>query len=1590
MLRSTLSLFLTLVVTSSLVGSAWAACPVGDLDGDCDVDFMDVYLLAWQWLFPSGSEADIDGTNGVTLVDLAKLAENWGVVGERTGSVEVEITPKAAINLGAKWRIDGGPWLDSGERVSELAVGSHLVEFKAIDTWVKPADEEVSVSEGLITPVNAAYKHPLKINEFMASNSGNALNSPEGNAKDEHGQYDDWIELFNSSDSTIDAAGMYLRDADDNVWRFPSNNPLTSIVPGGYLLIWADNWADNDVNVGPLHANFKLSANGDKILLYDTDGESLIDSIDFGEQTTDISYGRDVNDDWRFFPYPSPGWENEDAYIDAVSDTKFSHNRGFYDAPFSVTIATETKGATIKYTTDDTVPSETTGQEYTGPIPINTTTCLRAMAFKPGWKPTDVDTHTYIFVDDVIDHPKMSTVITHDRIWGSKMRPALLEIPTISLVTPYTIPDEPIQSPPEVPVSIEMIFPDGTEGFQANGCVERFGGQYTVWPKQALRVSFKSIYGPSRLNFDLFSDTPYGGDDAADSFNQIILRNGSHDSIFYGGYTSKGTYIRNRYCFDRQFEMGHLSLRGKFVHMYLNGVYWGLYHLMERPTADFMATYLGGEEEDYDIMKGRSGIFAAEGNREAWDYLVSHTNNYEIVQEYMDVDNYIDYMLLNFYGGNDHDWYSMHNWYAGRRREAGNKFIFFMWDNDFLMRRLNGNTIDNGGPSNMFPSLIQHEDFRIRLADRAQKLFFDDGMLTPDRVRADFDELANRIARLIVPECARWLNEISWGTYTPTSWQQYVDWIKFNWANVRTNTVLQQMRDAGLLPDVDAPRFYVNGEHQHGGYISSSDSISMTAEKGTIYYTTDGTDPRIPKTSGMITTTLVARNASKRLLVPDGPLSESWRGGAAFDDTGWYLVSGSPGGVGYDEGSDYDPFISYDVESLMNGDVNPSANPSALLRIQFNVDADDLARFSAMKLKVQYDDGFVAYINGQEVARANFTTYTGEPEWNSHASAIHEDAQAVVFEEIDISDHIDALRAGQNILAIQGMNISTTSSDFLINAELVAGQGTGGGVHPAAIAYTGPFTLGKSTHIKARAKSGATWSALNEATFAVGPVAEGLRITEIMYHPQETGNPDDPNEEFIELTNVGPETINLNLVRFTNGLDLTFGDVDLVPGGYVVVVKDVSAFAAAHPEFSGVIAAQYNGSLNNAGERIELVDALGQTIHDFRYRDGWRSITDGGGFSLTIIDPTSPDPNSWGEKDAWRASVYAGGSPGTDDSGIIPNPGAIVINEVLAHSHAAAPDWIELYNTTDSEIDIGGWYLSDSELDLKKYRFAEPTRIQPYAYLVVYEDANFGEAAADPGRITGFALNENGDEVYLSSAEGGVLTGYREVEEFGASATGISFGRYFKSSTGNYNFVPMREPTPRGPNAYPQVGPIVISEIMYNPDWPAGGVYVNDSYEYIELRNIGSEPVALYRYDKGSPWKFTSGVEFVFPDQPDEVIIPAGESIVVVRDPDAFMWRYPFVPAEKVYGPYTGRLANDGERLELSMPGDIDEFGHRYYIRVDRVVYSDGSHPEGCPGGVDLWPEQADGGGKSLTRIVPELYGNDPNNWTAATPSPGG
>jgi len=489
---------------------------------------------------------------------------------------------------------------------------------------------------------------------------------------------------------------------------------------------------------------------------------------------------------------------------------------------------------------------------------------------------------------------------------------------------------------------------------------------------------------------------------------------------------------------------------------------------------------------------------------------------------------------------------------------------------------------------------------------------------------------------------------------------------------------------------------------------------------------------------------------------------------------------------------------------------------------------------------------------------------------------------------------------------------------------------------------------------------------------------DGLRIAEIMVHPAEppTGHPD---AEFVEIKNIGSKDVNLDGVRFIEGIEFTFGNLTLSPGQHTVVVKNQAVFESLYGK-DLPIAGQFTGRLDNAGESITLVDSHGMTLVRFHYDPAWYSSTDGAGYSLVAAAPATTGPDDWSVAAAWRPSAKLGGSPGKDDPADIPAPGSIVINELLAHSHESASDWIEIYNTTSQPIAIGGWFLSNSSKDLTKFQIYSGTVVPAKGYVVLYEKAWFNNPSA-PGCRVPFAFSEAGDQACLSSGYNGQLTGYRERVKFGASERAVSFGRYTLSD-GTADFVSLSQETPGAANAYPKVGPVVISEIMYNPSG-------SSDLEYVELLNVSSEPVALYDAATRLGWRFTDdpnepGIVLAFSGASNVTISP-GEHVLLVRNPAVFKVHYSVPEGTQVFQWAGGKLSNAGAKLDLSKALDIDGTGTIAWLLVDRVAYSDGSHPSGQ----DPWPAGADGTGMALARIKATDYGNDPVNWKAALPSPG-
>ena len=408
----------------------------------------------------------------------------------------------------------------------------------------------------------------------------------------------------------------------------------------------------------------------------------------------------------------------------------------------------------------------------------------------------------------------------------------------------------------------------------------------------------------------------------------------------------------------------------------------------------------------------------------------------------------------------------------------------------------------------------------------------------------------------------------------------------------------QQSKAIGL---VAGQRYYIEALHKGG---SGSDNLAVAWQT--------------PTSSRQV--------ISGRFLSPAGI---AWVA-VDYDDKAWR--SGA-GGVGFER----NPGDAVNFTSLIGLDIQGDIfgkTPSCYIRIPFTVTSRDLV---TLTLKARYDDGFIAYLNGAEILRVNLDG-NAMAMWNSAAQTSRPDGEAIQFQRFDLTRYLGLLRSGKNVLAIHALNAAAADDDMLLSAELEGNAVSQGDVSPTAVRDAGPIALTRSVQVKARAFDG-QWSALAEEVFSVGPVAESLRITEIMYRP---GPSQDPNAEYVELQNVGTVPINLNLVSFVQGIDFTFEGLDLGPGERTVVVQDRAAFEAAYG--TGIpVAGVYAGRLNDGGERIVLKDATGGTILDFEYADGWYRAADGGGLSLTIVDAADPDRAHWSLKSAWRASTPSPG-----------------------------------------------------------------------------------------------------------------------------------------------------------------------------------------------------------------------------------------------------------------------------------------------------------------------------------------------------------
>jgi hypothetical protein len=620
----------------------------------------------------------------------------------------------------------------------------------------------------------------------------------------------------------------------------------------------------------------------------------------------------------NFIAAPSPGALNNAGFIGVVADTKFSVNRGFYDTPFSLSITTATAGASVYFTTNGSAPSPVNGFLHSSPINITGNSFIRAQAFLSGWIPSGIDTHSYIFLRDVLrqsnnipnyptvwqasypaDYAMDSNIVQHV-VYGATISNDLRTIATLALVTDQNglwhsstgiYPNATSTGPAwERAASLELIRGDGQTEFATTAKIQMHGNasrDNVRTPKHSIRANFSSDFGPTRLDYNWFG----GGVQEHDA---IVLRSCGFVDGWAGRYADNNLYISSetgeqfrglRYrpettCYLRDVwvkesfrEMGWISSRTAFVHLYLNGLYWGLYEPSERYGASYYQKHLGGEEGAWDVVVGEDNNgppVLVDGSLTDWNNVLALANAgvasepaYAAITNLVEIDNLIDYMLLHIVAESE-DW-PRHNWYVAHRRAtngvAGTKFVCAVWDQELTLDRLvrrdrtsvGGSAGEVYSPARVYQQLRAWPEFVRQFGDRVHKHLFNGGVLTPSNNVNRILEPAATIRDALVGESARWgdarktgvpAGQIGTGvTFTRDEWwQPEMDKLTTNFFQHLTADNIVRLRAAGLYPQLNAPVF-----SQFGGAVSNGFALTITHTNGagTIYFTTDGTDPRV-------------------------------------------------------------------------------------------------------------------------------------------------------------------------------------------------------------------------------------------------------------------------------------------------------------------------------------------------------------------------------------------------------------------------------------------------------------------------------------------------------------------------------------------------------------------------------------------------------------------------------------------------------------------------------------------------------------------------------------------------------------------------
>ncbi len=643
----------------------------------------------------------------------------------------------------------------------------------------------------------------LFINEFMASNS-NTIADPD------YEQNSDWIELFNSSDSTINLNGYYLTDDLENKTKWQINSNIY-IQASGFAGFWADDSSNKN------HTNFKLSKDGGIIGVFSPNG-ILIDTVTYSMQITDKSYGRfpDGSTEWSTFDIPTPGRFNDSTKIKPIAPSpKFSIESGFSTDSQLIEISSELDSSKIYYTTDGSIPTESDSL-YSHPIEIIKTTVIRAQVFDSNYQPSKTITSTY-FINENSELPIFS-IVTNPENFFSDERGIYVAGTNGSIGRCSTSPKNWNQDW-ERPISLEFFEADKNLAFKEEAGIKIFGGCSRLYNQKSLGVYFKSQYGVSKLSYQLFPNKQIH------EFNNFILRSSAQDwwrTMFRDGMIQ--TVIKQGMDVDYQ------EYRPSIV--FLNGEYWGIHNIREKLNEHYLEENHGVDPNNIDLIEVSKYVNVNYGDRIAYDNLInfvssndmSLADNYNYIKSIVDIDEYINYQIAEIYSANG-DWPGA-NSKLWRPKTVDGKWRWMLYDLDF---GFGGNSIGQYYTNSLeavtstsgedwpnppwstllFRKMLENNDFKNEFIQRFA--IHINTTFNESKVLNIIDSLKTIISSEIPRHKERWAKSISFGT-----WEGNVE-IMREFARKRPEYIQQHIINKFNLSGMET--LIIENNNMHGGKV---------------------------------------------------------------------------------------------------------------------------------------------------------------------------------------------------------------------------------------------------------------------------------------------------------------------------------------------------------------------------------------------------------------------------------------------------------------------------------------------------------------------------------------------------------------------------------------------------------------------------------------------------------------------------------------------------------------------------------------------------------------------------------------------------